>query len=100
MSQLTLVFPLLGLVAVVGCAARLDESECDQLLDHYTARLLLEEQPQMSDVEVERKQQQARQLARETPRFEFQRCSELVSRTEFECALSAPSVDSIERCLL
>lgn len=91
---------MLGLVATVGCAERLDIEECDRLLDHYTARLLLEEQPQMSAVEIEKKQRDARQLAHETPRFEFERCSELVSRTEFECAMGAPNVDSIERCLL
>ena len=100
MPQLTQAFPLLGFVAVVGCANRLDVAECDRLLDHYTARLLLEEQPHMSDVEIEKKQREARQLAHEAPRFEFERCAELVSRREFECAMGAPNVDGIERCLL
>jgi hypothetical protein len=49
---------------------------------------------------VKKKQEEARRLVRELPRFEFARCAELVSKTEFDCAMGAANVDSIERCLL
>lgn len=83
-----------------GCEPPLGEPECDQLLDHYTERLLREEQPDISNVELSRKQQAARSLAKDAPRFEYKRCTELVSRGQFECAMTAPNVDGIERCLM
>jgi hypothetical protein len=54
----------------------------------------------MSFVEVKKKQQEARRLARDVPRFEFERCAELVTREKFDCAMSEVNVDGIERCLL
>jgi hypothetical protein len=85
---------------LLACAKPLDDAECDQLLTHYTERLLREEQPEISHTDLREKQERARALARETPRYEFERCAELVSRTEFECAMTAVNVDGIERCLL
>lgn len=96
--------PRLILVAVccalVACNHPLDDHECDALLDHYTERLLHEERPRLSFVEVKKKQQEARKLARDVPRFEFERCAELVSRDKFDCAMHAVNVDGIERCLM
>jgi hypothetical protein len=87
-------------VVLLGCSQRLGDQECDALLDHYTERLLHEERPRLSFSEVKKKQEEARRLVRELPRFEFARCAELVSKTEFDCAMGAANVDSIERCLL
>lgn len=87
-------------LAVSSCAQPLVEAECDVLLDHYTERLLLEERPRISPPEIKKKQDEARRLAKSSPRFEYQRCSEVVTREEFECAMNASSVDLIERCLL
>jgi hypothetical protein len=100
MPKLTVLSLLLQLVHLCGCSKPLDERECDELLDHYTERLLLEERPRLSRVEVRKKQDEARELARAAPQFEYALCPELVSREQFECALSAADVDAIERCLL
>lgn len=100
MPKLTVALSLLQLIHVCGCSKPLDERECDELLAHYTERLLSEERPALSRVEVQKKQDEARQLARTAPQFEYERCSELISRQQFQCALAAPSVDAIERCLL
>lgn len=54
----------------------------------------------MSFGEVKKRQEEARRLVRETPRFEFDRCAELVTRDAFDCAMGAGNVDAIERCLL
>jgi hypothetical protein len=94
-----LIVPLTGLLAL-ACSQRLGVHECDALLDHYTERLLHEERPRMSFGEVKKKQEEARRLVRETPRFEFDRCAEIVTRDAFDCAMGAGNVDAIERCLL
>jgi hypothetical protein len=100
MPRLSACVLAFALVEVCGCNEPLGDSECDSLLDHYTERLLLEERPRISNAEVKRKQDEARQLAKGTERFEYRRCPELVSRAEFECAMNASSVDHIERCLM
>lgn len=92
----TLVF---ACVFAAGCGKRLSPSECESLLDHYTARLVLSETPEASPFLVAEKQKQARELAQREPRFEFEECDDRVSRRQFECAMAAPDVDSIERCL-
>lgn len=97
MSRLTW---LLACCVPCACNEALAERECDVLLDHYTERLLHEERPRLSFIEVKKKQEEARRLAREVPRFEFGRCAELVTREKFDCAMSAVNVDGIERCLL
>jgi hypothetical protein len=85
---------------VVDCKARLTNAECDRLLDHYVALLMSEEQPSAGAQEVTRKQQEARRAARQDARYDFGSCSEKVSRRQFECAMAAPNVDAVERCLL
>lgn len=90
----------IALSCSASCAKPLGEQECDKLLEHYTERLLREEQPDVSNVEVGLKQAEAKRLAHEAPRFEFERCPELVSRQQFECAMTAGNVDGVERCLM
>lgn len=83
----------------VGCDKALTVVECDRLLDHYTANLLRNESPNVTPSVVAEKQQAARELAHRDPAFEFDRCSAAVSRSQFDCAMTANDVDSIERCL-
>lgn len=83
----------------VGCSENLSATECDSLLDHYTANLLRNESPTVTPSMIAEKQQAARELAHRDPAFEFERCSEAVSRRQFDCAMTANDVDSIERCL-
>lgn len=89
---------LVGVFAA-ACGKRLSRSECESLLDHYTARLVLSETPEASPFLIAEKQQQARELAQREPRFEFNECDDRVSRRQFDCAMAAGDVDSIERCL-
>jgi hypothetical protein len=85
---------------VTGCAEPLDLRECERLLDHYTERLVRDEHPTAPDSLVLLKQVQAKQLAKQEPAFEFEACTDKVSRRQFECALAAVDVDGIERCLV
>lgn len=81
-----------------GCGRPLDAGECNQLLDHYTELLVRQERRGVSDDEVERSKQSARLKAAGSS--EFSKCATKVSRRQWECAMKAPSVDEVERCLL
>lgn len=98
-----LVFSRLSLVcaflALTSCGKRLSEVECETLLDHYTAKLVGSEYPNPSPFLIAEKQRLARELAHQDPKFEFDRCDNDVSRRQFECAMAAMDIDSIERCL-
>lgn len=83
---------------VCGCNRPLTNEECNELLDHYTERLAHSKDPELPDPEIERLKAGARRKAAEDP--EFARCSVKVSRSKWECAMHAPSVDEVERCLL
>jgi hypothetical protein len=85
-----------GLVS--GCGRPPTNDECNQLLDHYTELLAHSKNPELPDPEVERLKAEARQRASEDP--EFGRCGAKISRRQWECAMHAPSVDEVERCLL
>lgn len=96
-SHLLLVTAVLG--ALTSCGKRLSPAECETLLDHYTAKLVLSENPNATPVVIAEKQRRARELVHNEPKFEFERCDNDVSRRQLECALAASDVDSIERCL-
>ena len=92
--------PLL-LLSVLGswaCSRPLSEDECHRLLAHYTDALLRSDRPELSAEQRLRLQHEARSLAARDPAFA--RCSSEVSRRQFDCAMDAQSVDSMERCLL
>jgi len=88
------------LLALTGCGKRLSEAECDSLLDHYTSKLVVNENPDATPYFIAEKQRLARELAHQDPKFEFDHCDDKVSRRQFDCAMAAMDVDSIERCLL
>lgn len=85
--------------ALASCHEPLQRTECDQLLDHYTEKLVRSENPRVAPHVVVEKQRLAKDLARREPMFEYDRCNEDVSRSQYDCAMAASDVDSIERCL-
>lgn len=87
-------------LAATGCEKPLAEEECLQLLDRYTEFLVREEDPKATPQQVAHDQEAARAAARTNPSFEFATCARKVRRRSFECAMTAPSVDAIERCLV
>lgn len=87
-----------SLCLALGCSRPLTGSECNELLDHYTERLAHSKNPDLPEPEIDRLQQEARKKVAEDP--EFLRCSSKVSRSQWDCAMHAPSVDEVERCLL
>ncbi len=81
-----------------GCGRHIEDHECLALLDHYTELLVRSDRPTAGAAERARLKAEARAKAQRDP--EFLRCSSAVSRAQFECAMSAHDVDSMERCLL
>jgi hypothetical protein len=87
-------------LAAAGCEKPLVEEECLQLLDRYTEFLVREEDPKATPQQVAHDQEAARTAARTNPAFEFAACPSKVRRRSFEGAMTAPSVDLIEHCLV
>lgn len=85
-------------IALLGCAEPLTEAECVRMLDRYTELLIRSDRANAKAAEREKLKAEARAKASRDP--EFQRCPEAVSRRQYECAIDAPDVDGMERCLL
>jgi hypothetical protein len=88
------------LVLFAGCGKKLDRAECDRLLDRYTELLVKDEEPEAAPERIFQAQARARQVAQKDSRFDFAACPSRVSRREYECAMTAPTVDAVERCLV
>ncbi len=89
-------------VAVVSsaCSRKLERTECLKLLDRYTELLVKDEEPDALPERIAQAQARARTTAQKDARFDFASCPSRVSRREYECAMSAPTVDAVERCLV
>jgi hypothetical protein len=84
----------------LGCGKALSDDECTNLLDRYTEMLAKAQDAKIPALRVAELQEQARELAKREPAYEFADCSKRVSRRNFECAMQAGSVDEMERCLI
>ena len=89
-----------AMLALPACGRPVAEEECRTLIERYTELLVKEEEPGASPERVARLQGEARTAAEKNPKFELSDCSSKVSRTSYECAMHAGSVDAIERCLV
>lgn len=87
-----------SVVGVTACAQPPTDAECLDLVERYTGKLLRANNPELSEAEVLRLQSEARARAEDDPTLAS--CRERVSRSDYECAMHAPSPDEIEKCLL
>ncbi len=81
----------------LGCGRSPSPAECTALLDRYTEKLVGSDRPDVKAGELEKLKADARARAAEDP--EFAECSRKVSRSAFECAMHAETVDRMEICL-
>ncbi len=81
-----------------ACARPLSADECNQLLDHYTGLLARSNNSKAHPGQVEELMAKARRKAARDP--EFSQCAAKVSRRQWTCAMKAPTVDAVEKCLL
>ena len=90
-----------GVAAVVldlaGCKAKVTSTECDALVSRYAELVVTEKYPDASAQRVVI--EQARELGEARGDDAFKNCRSEVSRREFECAMSAPTADALEKCL-
>ena len=89
---------LCGALGSSACSKPPSHDECAALLDHYVDLLVRSDRPGTSAADLHKLQGQAREKAKADP--EFGACSERVSRSALECAMSAPNADVLEQCLL
>ncbi|HVJ88704.1 MAG TPA: hypothetical protein VM580_02805 [Labilithrix sp.] len=93
-------FALLCVVAALpfaGCAKKISQAECDQLLDHF-AELVVKERfadagPDVIEAERARERQEAKRAD------EFKNCTSEVQAKEHDCAMKAQSSDALIKCL-
>ena len=89
-----------ALVTLPGCGKKLQLTECQALLGRYTELLVREENPGVTAEQVDGRVREAHRAAVDLEVFEFERCPDEVKRRQFDCAMEAPNVDGIERCLI
>lgn len=87
-------------LSATACEHKLERAECTKLLDRYTELLVKEEEPGAEPERIAQAQARARATAEKDQRFEFASCASRVARSQYECALTAPNVDAVERCLV
>jgi hypothetical protein len=88
---------LAALLALGGCGRRPTSAECDALLDRYVELLIRQEDPRARQADIALAKSQARASAAAEPAF--LRCTSEVRHKDVICALAAPSVDELEKCM-
>jgi hypothetical protein len=83
--------------AIVGCGRAPTPTECNALLDRYVHKLVESDRPGLSAGELLKLQVEARARAGKDPAFG--ECSSRVSRSAYECAMRAETLDRMEICL-
>lgn len=81
-----------------GCGRSVSSGECAALLERYTEKQIDQAKPSASTRQRTEMLRAVRVKAQLDP--EYARCSDAVSRSQFECAMQADSADQMERCLL
>lgn len=87
----------LALALLGGCGRRATPADCDALLERYVELLVRQEDPGARPGDVAQAKNMARAKAAVDP--EFQRCPHAVRQRDVVCALGAPNVDELEKCL-
>jgi hypothetical protein len=80
-----------------GCGRRATPAECDALLDRYVELLVRQEEPGAGPGDITQAKNLARAKAAVDP--EFLRCTHAVRQRDVVCALAAPNVDELEKCM-
>jgi hypothetical protein len=84
-------------LTLVACSRGPSPAECTAMLDRYTEKLVGSDRPDVKAGELEKLKADARARAAEDP--EFAECTHKVSRSAYECAMHAETVDRMEICL-
>jgi len=96
-SSVALALAALTLTLASACGKPPTATECTALLDRYTEKLVASDRPDVTPGELEKLKATARARAAEDPAFA--QCSQKVSRSAYDCAMRAETVDRMEICL-
>ena len=97
MLPLSRALALVSSLVALSCSPGPSPTECTALLDRYTEKLVGSDRPDVRAGDLEKLKADARARAAEDP--EFAECTRKVSRSAFECAMKAETVDRMEICL-
>jgi hypothetical protein len=84
-------------MATPACKPKVTPSECDRLVERYAQLVVTEKYPDASAERIAAEAQ--RELGEARGDDAFKNCRSEVSRSEFDCAMQAPSADALEKCL-
>lgn len=93
-----LLATLLGALLVTACGKPLTKPECETLLLRYVTLLAASDRPETSSAERAHMLEKAKEKASLDP--EMAKCGSSISRSQYNCAMVAPSTDEFERCLM
>ena len=80
-----------------SCKPKITPAQCDALVDRYARLVVTEKRPDAGPEAIKVEQERERSEARGDDAFK--NCTSEVSRAEFDCAMSAPTADALEKCL-
>ena len=92
----SLVVVIVGMSAV-ACKPKVTPAECDLLVERYARLVVTEKYPDASSERIS--EEAKRELGEARGDDAFKNCRSEVSRSEFDCAMLAPSADALEKCL-
>jgi hypothetical protein len=87
----------IALAFAAGCKPKATGEQCEQLLDRYAELVVTERFADAGASQIKAEREREKSEARGDDAFK--NCSSEVSRTEFDCAMRAPSADAVEKCL-
>lgn len=90
---------VLAVLAVLsgGCKRKISQAECDQLIDHFAALVVMERYADAGPEEIAAERARERREAKNAN--EFRSCTTAVQSNEHECAMKAQSSDALIKCL-
>lgn len=86
-----------AVAALASCKPKITTAQCDTLVDRYAQLVVTEKLPDAGPDTIKAEQERERGEARGDDAFK--NCTSEVSRTEFDCAMRAPTADALEKCL-
>jgi hypothetical protein len=88
---------VIAVAGLGGCTRRATTAECNALLDRYVELLVRQENPDAREIDIAKAKDLAR--ARVARDKDFSHCTRDVSKRDVSCALAAPNVDELEKCM-
>jgi hypothetical protein len=100
-AALVVVVGVIGYVLATRAARLLaaapSEDQCAALLDHYLDQASRQHHPGIGDEDIARAIEASEGSSERV--VDVQSCRERLTRDQVECAMNAPNVDELERCV-